>query len=107
MRRARILYKEEEAGILSQFDDGTFTFRYHDYWLENNSKPAISLTLPKQQKEYRSAYLPAFFFNMLPEGANRQILCSSKRIDKKDDFGLLLASAGIDTIGAVKVIKMN
>lgn len=107
MRRAQILYKEEEAGILTQFDDGTFVFHYHDNWLENNSKPAISLTLPKKQKEYQSTYLFAFFYNMLPEGANKQILCSSKRIDKKDDFGLLLASAGIDTIGAVKVIKIN
>jgi serine/threonine-protein kinase HipA len=107
MRRARILYKEEEAGTLTQYDDGIFAFRYHDYWLENNSKPAISLTLPKQQKEYQSAYLFAFFYNMLPEGANKQILCSSKRIDKKDDFGLLMASAGKDTIGAVKVIRIN
>ncbi|WP_461632560.1 HipA N-terminal domain-containing protein [Labilibaculum euxinus] len=107
MRSAKVLFKEEEAGIITQHDDGTFAFHYHDDWLENDSKPAISLTLSKQQKEYQSAYLFAFFYNMLPEGANKQILCSSKRIDIKDDFGLLLASAGIDTIGAVKVIRID
>lgn len=107
MRCANVLYKDEEAGILTQYDDGSFSFRYHETWLENESKPAISLTLSKEQVEYHSKYLFAFFYNMLPEGANKQILCSSKKIDKKDDFGLLLASAENDTIGAVKVIRIN
>ena len=30
MRQAIILFKEEEAGLLTQNDDGSFTFRYHD-----------------------------------------------------------------------------
>ncbi|QZE13826.1 HipA N-terminal domain-containing protein [Halosquirtibacter laminarini] len=107
MRRANVLYKDEEAGVLTQFDDGSFSFHYHKTWFDNESKPAISLTFSKEQMEYHSKYLFAFFYNMLPEGANKQILCSSKKIDHKDDFGLLLASAGNDTIGAIRVIRIN
>lgn len=107
MRSAKVLYKGVEAGILIQHDDGAFVFRYHDSWFVDKSKPSISLTLSKKQQEYSSEYLFSFFYNMLPEGANKQMLCQSKRVDKSDDFGLLLASAGVDTIGAVKVVKMN
>jgi HipA-like protein len=45
MRGARILYKEEEAGILKQHDDGTFSFQYHKNWLENDSKPGYTTIL--------------------------------------------------------------
>jgi HipA-like protein len=32
MRKAKVLFKNEEAGILTQHDDGSFSFRYHDDW---------------------------------------------------------------------------
>jgi serine/threonine-protein kinase HipA len=47
MRQAKILYKDEEAGLLTQHDDASFTFRYHDTWMTDNKKSAISLSLPK------------------------------------------------------------
>ena len=106
MRSAKILFKEEEAGILIQQDDGNFTFRYHESWIADSSKPAISLTLPKSQQEYHSDYLFPFFYHMLPEGTNKQVVCRMMRIDENDDFGLLMSTAGKDTIGAVTVIKM-
>lgn len=40
---------------------------------------------------------------MLPEGANRKIICRSSRIDEKDFFGMLMAMADRDFIGAVNV----
>ena len=107
MRQAKILFKEEEAGLLTQRDDGSFTFRYHDAWFSNNNKPSISLTLPKTQQEFHSKYLFSFFFNMLPEGSNKQMVCKHMRIDSDDYFGLLLTSAKNDSIGAVRVIKIE
>ncbi|MDP2089758.1 MAG: HipA N-terminal domain-containing protein [Flavobacteriaceae bacterium] len=107
MRKAGILYKEEEAGILTQHDDGTFTFRYHDNWIADSSKPSISLTLPKKQQEYYSKYLFPFFYNMLPEGTNKQIVCKHMRIDSDDYFGLLMTTARTDSIGAIRVIKIE
>jgi HipA-like protein len=105
MRSARILYKNEEAGILTQLDDGTFTFQYNKSWLEDVSKPAVSLTLPKVIEEYTSPHLFPFFYNMLPEGTNKQTVCFNLRIDETDYFGLLMATAENDTIGAVRVIR--
>jgi serine/threonine-protein kinase HipA len=107
MRKAVVLFKGEEAGILTQQDDGSFIFRYHDAWMANTTKPGICLTLPKTQQEYCSKYLFPFFYNILPEGSNKQVVCNLNRIDPNDDFGILLTTAGNDTIGAVRLIKME
>lgn len=107
MREARILFRNEDVGMLTQHDDGTFTYCYHTAWLTDGSKPAISLSLPKSGKEFRSPYLFPFFFNMLPEGANKQAVCKQNRIDLDDYFGILLIVAQHDTIGAVRVIKVE
>jgi len=105
MRSAAILYKEEGAGVLTQHDDGSFTFRYHDNWVEDIGKPSISLTMPKTQQEYKSQHLFPFFYNMLPEGSNKQMVCKFMRIDNDDYFGLLMITAKSDSIGAIQVIK--
>ncbi len=107
MRKAEIYYKKEAAGLLKQLDDGSFIFRYHDQWFESKDKPAISLTLPKVQQEYESQYLFPFFYNMLPEGSNKQNICFDLRIDPKDFFGLLLNTAKYDTIGAIQAKKIE
>lgn len=107
MRRAKILFKDEEAGILTQLDDGTFTFRYNDRWMTDSNKGGISLTLPKTEREFHSKFLFPFFFNMLPEGSNKQVACKLNRIDQSDHFGLLMSTAKNDNIGAIRVIKIK
>ncbi len=107
MRKAKILYKDEDAGVLTQHDDGSFTFRYADWWMTNSGKPSISLSLPKIDQEIYSKFLFPFFYNMLPEGSNKQAVCKHNRIDPDDYFGLLMTSAKYDTIGAVSVIKIE
>ena len=49
----------------------------------------------------------AFFFNMLPEGSNKQVICKRMRIDSDDYFGLLMTTAKTDIIGAIRVIKIE
>jgi HipA-like protein len=107
MRKAAILFKDEEAGLLTQDDSGAFTFAYHPSWVTDDRKPSISLTLPKKMEPYHSPFLFAFFYNKLPEGANKQVVCRLNRIDKHDDFGLLLTTAATDSIGAVTVRKIE
>lgn len=107
MRQALVLFKDQEAGILSQLDNGNYVFRYDDAWLHDSNKPPISLTLSKEKQEYHSDFLFPFFFNMLPEGSNKQTVCIHMRIDEKDYFGLLLTTAKYDTIGAVRVQKIE
>jgi serine/threonine-protein kinase HipA len=107
MRKAKVLFKNEEAGILIQHNDGTFSFRYQEDWVTNNTKPSISLTLPKSEKEFHSPFLFPFFFHLLPEGSNKQMVCKLNRIDPDDYFGLLITTARHDSIGAVRVIKFE
>jgi HipA-like protein len=107
MRKAKVLFKDEEAGVLEQHDDGTFMFQYGSAWLNDGSKPAISLTMPKTATAYHSEFLFPFFYNMLPEGSNKEVVCKINRIDQNDYFGLLLTTANDDTIGAVRVVKIE
>lgn len=107
MRQGTVLYKKEPAGLLTQLDNGSFSFRYYDRWFTDTSKPPISLTLPKTQQEFQSKNLFPFFYNMLPEGSNKQTVCFQNRIDTKDHFGILLTTAKYDTIGAVQVKKIE
>lgn len=106
MRQAEVYYNKILAGLLTENDNGEYIFRYDDKYFQNSSLPAISLTLPKTKQEYRSETLFSFFFNMLSEGANKAIQCQTLRIDEEDYFGLLLATAHTDTIGAVTVKKI-
>lgn len=103
MRKAIILYKNQEAGMLIQHDNGSFTFKYDNLWINDATKPAISLTLPKSQQEYHSDFLFPFFYNMLPEGSNKQIVCKLNRLDLNDYFGILLTTTKNDNIGAITV----
>ena len=107
MRAAKILFRNEEAGILTQHDDGSFNFLYHNNWVNDLSKPGISLTFPKKIQEYHSPFLFPFFFNMLPEGSNKQVVCKLNKLDQNDYFGILMTTAKHDSIGAVRVIKVE
>ena len=105
MRNAKVLFKDEEAGILTQHDDGSFSFRYHDTWVKDMNKQSISLTLPKSGQVFHSKFLFPFFYHMLPEGSNKAVVCKLNRIDQEDHFGLLMTTAKNDSVGAVRIIK--
>jgi serine/threonine-protein kinase HipA len=107
MRRAFVYRNNELAGTLTEENRKSYIFLYNDDWFKDESKPAVSLTLPKTQIEFRSPFLFPFFFNMLSEGVNRKLQSKQLRIDEEDNFGLLLATAGYDTIGAVTVSPLN
>jgi len=107
MRTAIVYYNQEPAATLKEEGRDSYVFRYNDAWFLDKTKPAISLTLPKRQQEYRSEALFPFFFNMLSEGSNKALQIRQWRLDEADDFGLLMATAQVDTIGAVTVIPIN
>ena len=108
MRKAEIYRNGALTGMLIEEVSGrNYTFRYEDTYFVNKDKPAISLTLPKTQQEYRSEFLFPFFSNMLSEGANRKLQSQLLKIDERDDFGIMLATAQYDTIGAVTVKPIN
>lgn len=91
------------AGTLSEENRNSFVFSYDERYFNDTTKPSISLTLPKSKMEYTSQYLFPFFFNMLSEGVNRKLQSIQLKIDEEDNFGLLMATAQYDTIGAITV----
>ena len=103
MRAMEIYRNGTLAGTLTEENRRHFVFKYDDNYFNDVNKPAISLTLPKTQKGYSSEFLFPFFFNMLSEGVNRKLQSTQLRIDEEDNFGLLMATAQYDTIGAVTV----
>ena len=62
MRTGHVYYKNQLAGMLSQLDNGSFVFQYDEQWLNDSSKPSISLTFPKKKMEFQSSTLFPFFF---------------------------------------------
>lgn len=103
MRSVEIYRNGILAGVLTEENRKSYVFRYENNYFNDTIKPAISLTFPKTVQEYKSEYLFPFFFNMLSEGVNRKLQVTQLRIDEDDNFGLLMATAQYDTIGAVTV----
>ena len=107
MRELAVYYNDIEAGVLTEKYPGTgYTFQYKEDYL-NSALPPISTTLPRQSTAFNSEHLFPFFSNMIPEGANRKVICRTLRIDENDFFGLLEAMADKDFIGAVNVRRIS
>ena len=107
MRAAKVYMNKIAAGTLTEHKDGTYTFRYDDAYFSNPEYSSISITLPKTHQEYRSQTFFPFFFNMLSEGSNKRVQTRMFKIDEDDAFGLLLATAHIDTIGAITIKRVD
>lgn len=103
MRQCKVFVKDIEAGILQETDSHQYLFTYQgDYQGE-----PVCLAMPIRKEPYVSEHLFPYFFNMLSEGANRQLQSTLHHIDENDDFGILLATAQYDTIGAVTIKPME
>lgn len=99
MRQCKVFVNKEEAGILKEENSELYTFSYKDGYKGR----AISLTMPVRSEMYTSEFLFPVFYNMLSEGANRKLQSQLLHIDENDDFGIMLATAQTDTIGALTV----
>lgn len=106
MRQALVLSNNIVAGRLIETDERRYIFKYDEDYLFNSELRAISLAFPKRKEEYVSDELFPFFFNMLSEGSNKALQCRMLKIDENDSFGLLLATAKYDTIGAITIQEL-
>jgi HipA-like protein len=107
MRKAEVYRNGVLAGVLTETDNRTYVFTYNETYFNDNEKFGISLTISKKQLEYTAEHLFPFFYNMLSEGANRVVQSKQLKIDENDFFGLLLATAQFDTIGAITVKQVK
>lgn len=103
MQQAAVYRNKVLAGILTKHHTSLYEFRYDDDWFNNQTLPAISLTLPKTRQVYKADHLFPFFFNMLSEGVNRRLQARHLKIEETNYFALLLATAHNDTIGAITI----
>jgi HipA-like protein len=92
MRTAQVLYNGKLAGILFK-EAGIYQFIYDKNYLAAPGSRPVSLTMPFQEVPYESDVLFPAFVNMLSEGSNKAIQNQLLKIDEKDYFSLLLATA--------------
>ena len=105
MKQAEIYYKSILAGILTEGDEGYEFYYLPEYLALENAKP-VSLTMPLQEKIYKSSVLFPFFDGLIPEGWLLDIAEKSWKIDLRDRMSLLLACCR-DCIGAVSVVPIE
>lgn len=107
MRQLEVYVNEVKAGLLTEQNPGKgYTFSYSAEYVASEFPP-VSLSLPKRTETYEAEDLFPFFTNILPEGANRKVICREKRIDENDYFGMLMATVGTDMIGSVNFRKVS
>ena len=98
-RKAIVVCLDEKAGIIEKIEGG-YRFTYDSEFIKKN-KP-ISVSLPITKQIYESINLFPFFLGLLPEGWYLDIVTKKLKIDKNDNFGILLATCK-ETIGAVTI----
>lgn len=104
MRKCEVYIHGTKAGELTELDDNQgYVFAYDKAYQLDAKNPPVSLTLPVREEEYRSDILFSFFSNMLSEGENRAMQAQLLHISPDDDFGIMLATAQTDTLGAVTI----
>lgn len=101
MRQLDVYMNSVLVGRLSESAPGKgYVFEYCDDYLASGM-PSISVLLPRSGGRFSSDTLFPFFINMLPEGANRRMICRELNVDMDDNFGLLCRLSDADFIGAV------
>ena len=105
MKQAKIYMRNQQAGILTENENG-YSFCYNSEYLRTENAEAISLMLPLQEEAYHSKILFPFFDGLIPEGWLLNVAQRSWKIDQRDRMSLLLACCK-DCIGAVSVIPIE
>jgi serine/threonine-protein kinase HipA len=101
MRKARVYYKGEYAGLIEEDAEG-YVFTYDAGYLASPTAMAVSLTMPLGAQPVRSSTLHPFFDGLIPEGWLLSVVVKNWKISERDRMGLLLTVCN-DCIGAVSV----
>lgn len=90
------------VGTLQINRHGEMRFTYSTDWLADESRPAISFSLPKQEQPYKQRQCRPFFAGLLPEESQRDVIAGALGISKANDFAFLEALGG-DVAGALSL----
>lgn len=106
MRQGKVFYKDIFAGIVSETDDGEYTFAYQPSYIEEHPTQFLTFSMPVKDNIYRDRRLFPFFEGLIPEGWLLDIASDNWKINKNDRMGLLLACCK-NCIGAVSVEPLD
>lgn len=102
MRQGKVFYQNHFAGVVTETNDGDYTFEYDNDYIQNFPYQFITFSMPVSEKVFRENRLFPFFEGLIPEGWLLEIASESWKINKNDRMGLLLACCK-NCIGAVSV----
>ena len=101
MQEAKVYRNAEEIGLLQKDDVGVYLFQYTSNYLQNEDALSISVHFPLQEEVFSSKTLFSFFFNLLAEGAIKEMQCRELKIDPEDHFTRLVKTTEFNTIGSI------
>ena len=102
MRQANIFYNDVYCGLLTETNDGEYTFQYDSDYVKKFPNQFITFTMPVSDIIYKDKRLFPFFEGLIPEGWLLNIASKNWKINPNDRMGLLLACCK-NCIGAVSV----
>ena len=106
MRQAKIYYKDDLAGYLTETDHGDYVFQYTADYVAKYPNQFITFTMPVRNDLYKDNRLFPFFEGLIPEGWLLDIATKNWKLNPNDRMGLLLACCH-NCIGAVSVIPID
>lgn len=102
MRVGSVYCKGLYAGRLEETPVG-YRFTYDPDYRADPAHGPVALSLPMEKAVHEAPYLFPFFVGLLAEGDLARAQCHVLKLDERDAFGRLLATAGDDSVGAVTV----
>ena len=106
-RQGAIYANDILAGYLTEFVSGErpiYTYQYHPDYIQIGVP--IGHRFPLQSAPFRFDAFPTFFENMLSEGWIKMHQIAKTKLDKRDEFGLLLYNGRV-LIGALSVVNLE
>lgn len=95
-----VWWGERQAGELSIDKGGGMHFAYASDWLADETTPALSHAMPKQQEPFKDHACKAVFGGLLPEETQRTAIARTLGFSPDNPFRLLEALGG-DVAGAL------
>lgn len=106
MRQGKVFYKDDLAGLITETDDGLYTFKYDKDYVQKFPNRPITFSMPVNDTEYSDNRLFPFFVGLIPEGWLLEVASKNWKINKNDRMGLLLVCCQ-NCIGAVSVVPIK
>lgn len=101
-----VWWDDRQAGELSIDKGGAMHFAYALEWLADETAPALSHAMPKQQKPFRDHACKAVFGGLLPEESQCTAIARALGVSPDNPFRLLEALGG-DVAGALAFLPKD